>query len=236
MKSIRLNAFIARTGLCSRRKADTLISTGKIELNGRTVTALGTKIDPEKDRVSHCGKQLILKEQHTYILLNKPRGYITTTRDERGRKTVLDLLPAELRKKRLFPIGRLDRDTTGLLILTDDGELANKLTHPRGGIKKTYEVRLNQPFQHEHINKLTAGIQDGGDLLRAHTAKMLRSEKLEIVLTEGKKREIKRMLLKLGYGAIAIKRTKYAFLTLKGLKKGMYKALTDKEITQLKTL
>jgi 23S rRNA pseudouridine2605 synthase len=234
MKKIRLNSFIAKTGLCSRRKADTLISEGKIEVNGRTVTDLGTKINPEKDSVAHGVKQLHLKEKHTYILLNKPEGYITTSKDERGRKIVLDLLPKDLRQKRLFSIGRLDRDSTGLLILTDDGELANKLMHPRNRIKKRYEVMLTKPFKEDYAKQLRSGIRDAGDLLKAHSVKMLKSTILEVTLTEGKKREIKRMFGGLGYGVAAIKRTKYAFLTLKGLEEGMYRMLTKQEIAQLK--
>ncbi len=236
LKQIRLNSFIAKTGLCSRRKADTLIAEGKVEVNGKTVTELGIKIDPAKDAVMYQGKRLQLKEENTYILLNKPEGYITTAKDERGRKIVLDLLPPEVRKKRLFSVGRLDRDSAGLLLLTDDGDLANKLMHPRNQIKKTYVVSISKAFRKEHLKQLMNGIRDAGDLLKAHAVKMLKSTTLEVILTEGKKRELKRMFAGLGYGVTFIKRTHYAFLTTEGLEEGTYRALTKKEIAQLKFL
>lgn len=233
---MRINTFIAKTGLCSRRKADILISEGKIKLNGKAMNLLGVKIVPEKDVVEYKGKVLKLKEKNTYILLNKPKGYITTTKDEMGRKTVTNLLPPHLRKKRLFPVGRLDKDTTGLLILTDDGELANKLMHPRSNVEKTYEVILDKPLHKENVGKLIKGVIDEGELLRTKSVKCIENNKVEVVLTEGKKREIKRMFQKLGYTINEIKRTRYAFLTLKGLKVEDYRELTEKELKRLKTL
>ncbi len=233
---MRINTFIARTGLCSRRKADILISEGKIKLNGKVMNLLGIKINPEKDTVEYNGRILKLKEKNTHILINKPKGYITTTKDEMGRKTVLDLLPPHLRKKRLFPVGRLDKDTTGLLILTDDGELANKLMHPRSNVEKTYEVILDKPLHKENVGKLIKGVTDEGELLRAKAVKCIEDTKVEVVLTEGKKREIKRMFKTLGYKINEIKRTRYAFLTLKGLKVEDYRELTEKELERLKNL
>lgn len=233
---MRLNTFIARTGLCSRRKADDLIEKGKIAVNGRTVTTLGFKIDPEKDRVTCRGRELTPKDRYTYIMLNKPKECITTARDERGRETVLDLLPGKLREKRLFPIGRLDKDTTGILLLTDDGVLANRLMHPRGQIEKTYRVGINRVFKKEHIEELTCGIREGDDLLVAKKVLMLDDSVLEVTLAEGKKREIKRMFGKLGYGVSFIRRIRYAFLTVEGLEEGRYRELTEKEINRLKNL
>ena len=233
---MRLNTFIAKTGLCSRRKADILISLGKIKLNGSIVTLLGTKINPEKDVVEYKGSVLQLKKQNTYILINKPKACITTVKDGRGRKIVLDLLPNDLRRKRLFPVGRLDKDTTGVLILTDDGELANKLMHPRNEIEKTYMVILDRSFQKENREKLLKGIKDEGTLLKAKSVMLKTNRRIELILTEGKKREIKRMFKALGYCVTDIERTQYAFLTLKGLKQGNYRALTEKELKRLKTL
>ena len=233
---IRLNSFIAKAGICSRRKADILISQGKIKVNGKVVKQLGLQIDLSKDVVEYNGKILKIKERNTYVLLNKPRGYITTSRDERGRKTVIDLLSPDLKNKRLFPVGRLDKDTTGLLILTDDGELANKLMHPRNEIKKTYSVILNKPLQIENVKTLTDGITDEGELLKAKSVKRKGTEKVEVTLTEGKKREIKRMFRKLGYFTREIKRIKYAFLSLGTLKEGEYRELTDNELSGLKNL
>jgi 23S rRNA pseudouridine2605 synthase len=233
---IRLNSFIAKAGLCSRRKADILISQGKIKVNGKVVKQLGLQIDLSKDVVEYNSKILKIKERNTYVLLNKPRGYITTSRDERGRKTVIDLLSPDLKNKRLFPVGRLDKNTTGLLILTDDGELANKLMHPRNEIKKTYSVILNKPLQIENVKTLTDGITDEGELLRAKSVKRKGTEKVEVILTEGKKREIKRMFRKIGYFTREIKRIKYAFLSLGTLKEGEYRELTDNELKGLKNL
>ncbi len=233
---MRINNFIAKTGLCSRRKADILISEGKIKLNGKVVTQLGLKIDPVKDVVEYKSKVLRLKEKYTYIILNKPKGCITTVKDERGRKTVLDLLPQHLRKKRLFPVGRLDKDTTGLLILTDDGELANKLMHPRSSVEKTYMVILEKPFQKEDREKLLEGIKDEGELLKPKSVKLKNSKRVKLVLTEGKKREIKRMFRALGYNIEEIKRTKYAFLILRGVKEGEHRELTEREIEHLQNL
>ena len=233
---IRINNFIAKTGICSRRKADILISQGKIKVNGKVVKQLGLQIDLSKDVVEYNGKILKIRERNTYVLLNKPRGYITTSRDERGRKTVIDLLSPDLKNKRLFPVGRLDKNTTGLLILTDDGELANKLMHPRNEIKKTYSVILNKPLQIENVKTLTDGITDEGELLRAKSVKRKGTEKVEVILTEGKKREIKRMFQKIGYFTREIKRIKYAFLSLGTLKEGEYRELTDNELRGLKNL
>jgi len=232
---MRLNSFIAKTGLCSRRKADVLISIGKIKLNGKVVNLLGVKIIPEKDVVEYKGRILKLKEENTYILLNKPKGYITTTKDEMGRKTVLNLLPQHLRKKRLFPVGRLDKDTTGLLILTDDGELANKLMHPRNKIEKTYIVTLNKAFKKTDIRTLLIGIEDEGEILKAKSLKQNENNQVELTLGEGKKREIKRMFRKLGYGTMEIKRIEYAFLTLQNVEEGKYRELTKTEVDKLKT-
>ena len=233
---IRINNFIAKAGLCSRRKADILISQGKIKVNGKVVKQLGLQIDLSKDVVEYNGKILKIKARNTYVLLNKPRGYITTSRDERGRKTVIDLLSPDLKNKRLFPVGRLDKGTTGLLILTDDGELANKLMHPRNEIKKTYSVILNKPLQIENVKTLTNGITDEGELLKAKSVKRKGTEKVEVILTEGKKREIKRMFRKIGYFTREIKRIKYAFLSLGTLKEGEYRELTDNELKGLKNL
>ncbi len=233
---MRLNSFIAKTGLCSRRKADILISLGKIKINGKVVNLLGVRIVPEKDVIEYKGKILKLKEKNTYILLNKPSGYITTTKDEMGRKTVLNLLPQHLKKERLFPVGRLDKDTTGLLILTDDGQLANKLMHPRNNIEKTYLVTLNEPFKKTDKTALLTGIEDEGEILKAKSLKQKESNQVELTLAEGKKREIKRMFGKLGYRAIEIKRIKYAFLTLEGVEKGHFRKLTEEELKGLKNL
>jgi pseudouridine synthase len=177
---------------------------------------------------------LQLKEIYTYLLLHKPRGCITTASDERGRKTVLDLLPAELKKKRLFPVGRLDKDTTGLLLLTDDGELAHTLMHPGSQVEKTYEVGISAPFRKEHLARFTKGIRDEDDLLKAKEVRILEDRLLEVVLTEGKKREIKRMFAKLGYTLTFIKRIQYSFLSLRDLEEGKFRALSQKEVAKLK--
>ena len=234
--TMRLNSFIAKTGLCSRRKADQLITNGKIKVNGKVVKKLGTRINEEKDIVSYNNKILRLKKEHTYILLNKPKGYITTRMDELGRKTVMNLLKSDIKNTYLFPIGRLDKDTTGLLILTNDGALANKLMHPRSKITKTYLVTLKEPFKESDIMLLTKGIKDGEDTLQADSAEKIGNNKIRVIMSHGKKREIKRMFKQIGYTVKEIKRIRYAFLTLKGVKEGKYRRLTKKEIISLKKL
>ncbi|MDX1741147.1 MAG: pseudouridine synthase, partial [Rhodothermales bacterium] len=163
---VRLNRFIARSGVCSRRKADELIMSGRVEVNGSVVTQLGIKVAPSDDvRVNGT---LITPTKHIHVLLNKPRGVITTVRDDRGRKTVLDLIGLENRDNLgLFPVGRLDRDTTGVLLITNDGELGNRLMHPRYEIEKLYTVRTKRSLTARDIERLRDGVDLDGDKVRA---------------------------------------------------------------------
>ena len=153
---VRLNKFLATAGVCSRRKADEMISSGEVRVNGKVVTELGFKIDPTNDSVFVNEKQVVILDQPVYIIFNKPHDCITTAKDERGRTTVMDYVKV---KERVFPVGRLDRGTTGVLLLTNDGEFANKMMHPKSEVKKAYRVTLDKQLTAEHVKKLREGIR-----------------------------------------------------------------------------
>ena len=234
---VRLNRYIAQAGICSRREADTLISRGLIKVNGKVVTELGTKIVPSNDRVEYDGK--VLRAQNlVYILLNKPKNMITTTKDPHGRKTVLDAV-AGVTDERLYPVGRLDRNTTGLLLLTNDGEMAKKLTHPSHRVKKVYAVRLNKPFDENDFSKLTEGIElDDGfatvDKIGYSIGKG--PEEVGVEIHSGKNRIVRRMFEAIGYQVVALDRTMMGPLTKKNVPRGKYRVLTDKEVKFLKMM
>ena len=234
-KNIRLNKYIAASGICSRRKADELISQGLIKVNDKIVTSLGEKIS-EYDKVFYQDK-LINPEKPVYILLNKPKDYLTTVDDNRKRKTVLHLIGK--RKERVYPVGRLDRSTTGLLLLTNDGELTKKLTHPSEKIPKVYEVKLNKPFSEKDFENLKKGIQleDGwveiDDL--AYPEKD-NHYKIGIEIHSGKNRVIRRIFDKLNYDVKSLDRVLFAQLTKKDLPRGKWRYLEEKELRWLKKL
>lgn len=234
---IRLNRFIAQAGICSRREADTLISEGRIKVNGQVTTVLGTKILPRKDVVQFDGKTL-QATQYVYFLLNKPKNMITTTHDPEGRRTVLDAI-AGATTERVYPVGRLDRNTTGLLILTNDGELAKKLTHPSFQVRKLYHVRLDKPVHDDHIDQLKAGItlEDGPakvDGIAYVEDKGPRDIGVEIHI--GRNRIVRRMFEHFGYQVDALDRVMLAHLTKKNLPRGKWRALTPKEVAFLKMM
>ena len=201
----RLQKFIASCGVASRRKAEELITEGKVQVNGRRITELGVKIDPQKDKVKVNG-QLLAQEKPVYYLLNKPKGVITSVSDPQGRETVLDYIKNE--SKRIYPIGRLDLYTEGLLLLTNDGELAQNLTHPSKGVEKTYEVRIKGRVRDE----------------------------VEITMHEGRNRQVRRMFEHFRYRIHNLKRIAYAGLTLGGVKRGGSRQLTIREVKALKAL
>ncbi len=233
----RLQKIIANSGFCSRRKAEELITKGLVRVNGEKVTDLGTKAKAS-DIITIAGKTL-KNEDKEYILLYKPRGVVSTTSDDKGRKTVISLIDTD---KRLYPIGRLDYDTSGLLILTNDGELTNLLTHPKNEITKEYIVKIDEAVNPTLIKKLSSGVIIDGEKMKADRVKIKKLDKkkkktiIEIVLHEGKYHEIKRMFASLGYEVTALKREKYAFLDLKGLTAGEYRHLTIKEVKKLYSL
>ncbi len=221
MNKIRLNQFLSQAGICSRRRADVLILSGKIFLNGKIVSVLGEKIDPEKDRVFCDGKEVLPRKQWHYILFHKPAGYVSTRRKFKGEKNVYELLPKQW--QHLWSIGRLDKNSEGLLVFTNDGELTLKLSHPKFLHEKIYEVLLDVklfPIEMEKIRK-------GMDLEEGKTApakiKHLHENWYEITLREGKKRQIRRMMEVLGKNVIRLKRTQFGPFYLDDLQEGAWK-------------
>jgi len=233
----RLQKVIAQSGITSRRKAEKLITDGKVKVNDKTVTTLGTKVSPN-DRIEVEGVPLE-KETPVYYLLYKPRGIISSIKDDRGRTVVIDLL--EEVGERIFPVGRLDYDSSGILLLTNDGEFANLLMHPKYGVDKTYVAKIKGIPSKYELGKLRKGIKSNHEILKAVHYNVLSIDQkknhmiVELTLREGKNRHIRRMMEGLGYPVMKLKREKYGFLTLEGLKPGEYRPLTPKEIKQLYT-
>jgi len=237
----RINKYIAEAGVCSRRRADEMVSNGRVTLNGETVKEPGVKIDPAKDEVCLDGKKLNLCRRFVYVMLNKPVGCVTTAFDQFGRKTVMDFIRGI--GVRVFPVGRLDYNTSGLLLLTNDGDFTNKITHPKHKIEKTYIVTLNSPPKEDDLEKLRRGviITGGNSKTAFKTAaakvKMLSSEEkysvLEITICEGRNRQIRKMCEALNLSVISLHRTKIGALALNGLKSGAYRYLTETDIRKL---
>ena len=231
----RVQKIIAQSGLTSRRKAEELIEEGRVQVNQITITELGTKVSP-KDEVSVDGIPLD-KEKLVYFLLYKPRGVISSVSDDKDREVVTDLMSGV--QERIFPIGRLDYNTSGALILTNDGEFANLLMHPRYEMEKIYVARLEGIPTHQQLAQIKDGIRDQGDLLKAVSHRVLSVDKkkntmiIEIKLQEGKNRHIHRMMEGLGFPVMKLKREKYSFLTLQGLQPGQYRPLTFNEVKEL---
>lgn len=235
---IRLNKYIANAGLCSRREADTMIENGLVSVNGNIVTQLGTKIS--RNDVVKYGGETLRKERPVYILLNKPKDYITTVKDTHERKTVLELIKNAC-KERVYPVGRLDRNTTGVLLLTNDGELTKKLTHPKYGAKKIYHVETDKNVNHLDLKKLTEGVlleEDG--IVKADEASYagehLGKNEIGVVLHSGKNRIVRRMFEALGYEVVKLDRVYFAGLTKKDLQRGRWRFLSDKEVGFLKMI
>lgn len=231
---VRLNKYIASSGICSRRKADELIENGLVNINGKIIKELGYLIS-EKDKVFVEGK-LIHPLKHEYYKFYKPAGYITTADDEKGRKTIYDILPEEL--KTLKPAGRLDKDSTGLLILTNDGELINELTHPSVKIPKIYHVTVDGFVTEANVNKMAEGFEiETGKMAYADVQILERTKKstsMEITLYQGLNRQIRKMFDFLGFQVVSLKRIQHATITLEGLKRGEFKPIKPKQIKELK--
>jgi len=227
----RLQKVIAASGVSSRRKAEELIKDGKVKVNGKVITELGTKVD-SKDTIE-VNNKIIEKEEKEYYLLNKPRGVITSTSDEKGRKTVIDLIDTTAR---IYPVGRLDYDTTGALLLTNDGEFANILTHPKNNIDKVYLAKLNGIIKGEQINKLKDGVMLDNVLVKPSRVKLKKVNKdnntsmVEITVHEGKNHEVKRLFESVGFLVDKLKRERIGIFNLEGLKSGEYRKLTLKEV------
>ncbi len=232
---MRLNRYIASAGVCSRRDADELISSGQIKVNGKVVTELGTKVGPG-DRVFYKGKALST-EQLQYVLLNKPKDFITTMSDPQDRKTVMSLV-SNACKERIYPVGRLDRHTTGLLLLTNDGELAKKLTHPRHKVKKIYQVELNMPLRADHFEAILKGVPlDDGTVMVDELAIVGDDGKtLGIEIHVGKNRVVRRIFEHFGYDIVKLDRVMFGPLTKKDLPRGKWRHLGPKEILSLRSL
>lgn len=231
---MRLNQAIAQTGLCSRRKADELISAGKVRVNGITCTDFSRDVDPDKDFLEADGKQLSFKA-YAYVALNKPVGIVTTMSDEQGRESVIDLLPKKLRH--LKPVGRLDMYSEGLLILTNDGEFALRLTHPRHHLPKFYRIRVRGSITEKHLNMLAKGIQlEDGKTLPAKVRLLDRNKsysEVEITIVEGRNRQLRRMFAYLGYTVIRLVRLAIGELQLGHVAPGSWRYLTSQEVANL---
>ena len=231
---VRLNKFIANSGVCSRREADTLIQSGVVTVNGEVVTELGTKVNILKDDIRFNGERL-KGEEKVYIIMNKPKGYVTTASDPHAEKTVMDLLKGC--PTRVFPVGRLDKTTTGVLMFTNDGEMAERLTHPSYNKKKIYQVVLDAPLKEEDQQKILAGVELSDGVVAADELEYIDAHdhrQLGIEIHSGKNRVVRRIFESLGYDVKALDRVYFAGLTKKGLKKSDWRYLTEGEVNILK--
>lgn len=240
MEEVRLQKFLAEAGIASRRKCEELIQSGKVMVNGKVVETLGTKINPKEDKVTYNGKIVENSLQKTYILLNKPIGYVTTAKDQFKRDTVLDLIKIN---KRIVPCGRLDMYTSGALILTDDGDFVYKITHPKHEIEKTYTVTIKGIVTNEEVKKLRQGVEidDNGEkyITKKANVRILKTDiekdisRLEIVIHEGKNRQVRKMCEAVGRKVLALHRSKIGNIGVKDLKIGTWRYLKKHEIEKL---
>ena len=244
MSRERLNRFLARAGIASRRSADSLIASGSVRVNGKPPPATGMLIDPDRDQVTIDGRPVKPPTTHRYLMLNKPLGVITTVHDESSRTTVLDIIGAEgLAGHRLFPVGRLDGDSTGLLLLTDDGDVAYRLTHPRYKVAKEYEVVTAGVPTRANLDALRRGVQlDDGvtapaevEIVRATTGDRDSGRaELRVVIREGRHRQVRRMMQAVGHTTLALRRTAFGPLRLGRLKTGGFRVLSSGEVAALR--
>ena len=234
---LRLQVFLSHNGVCSRRKAMDVIKEGRVQVNGRVCKEPSFGVDGQKDRVSVDG-QSIFKKRYEYLVLNKPSGYVTTKGDRHAKQTVIDLLPSKLRH--LHPVGRLDKDTEGLLILTNDGDVTHALTHPHHQIEKVYVVKLNYVLKLPEKMKFEKGVFiDGKRTLPAKVHKINRTEKSTdycVTIREGKKRQIRIMFARLGYKVLYLKRTQQGPIKIGKVRKGDFRTLTKQEINDLSSI
>lgn len=225
----RLNKFIASCGVCSRRKADELISAGKVKINDKVVTNLGEKVE-EHDIVKVEDKVISKEEKFVYIALNKPKGYVTTSNDQFDRKSVVDLIHENVR---VYPIGRLDMYTEGLLLLTNDGEFANRMMHPKNKVEKTYVVTTDTQVSNEQLEKLRNGVNIGDYITRPAKARRIGKGKIEIIIAEGKNRQVRRMCEAVNINLLNLRRVKIGNINLGTLQSGKYRYLTIEEIKNI---
>ena len=236
---MRLNRFLAQSGVASRRKCDEIILEGKVKVNGKVVKEMGVEVH-DTDVVQYMNRRVKPVENFVYYKLHKPKGYVTTATDDKDRKTVLDLMRGV--KYRIFPIGRLDYDTEGLLLLTNDGELTNILTHPKNSVEKTYIANIEGVVTNDEIKKLSSGIDIGGYITKPCSVILIshddKNTKVEIKISEGKNRQVKKMIEAIGKSVSFLKRVSVGEIKLGGLARGEYKELNKKEmqyINKLKT-
>jgi len=226
---LRINKFIASAGVCSRRNADEIILSGRVKVNGQVVNELGMKIT-DNDKVEIDGNKICLEDSKVYIMLNKPKGYVTTSKEQFNRPSVLDLIETN---KRVFPVGRLDMDSEGLILLTNDGEFANKIIHPTKHVPKKYIVELKKEISNDAIDRLRQGVDIGGYITRTATIQKVNNKKLIVVIYEGKNRQIRKMCEAVENKVVALKRVAIGGLTLGDLKLGKYRFLSEKEIRKI---
>ncbi len=232
-EAMPLNKFIAHSGVCSRREAADLVKEGKVKVNGKVMLEPGYKVQ-YKDEVTYNGKKLSSQKDLVYVLLNKPKNVITTTSDPRGRKTVLDLISG-VKADRVYPVGRLDRNTTGLLLLTNDGDLAQKLSHPKYNIKKIYQVTLDKPVTAAHFDSILSGLVLEDGKIKADALSYLNDKnEIGIEIHSGRNRIVRRIFEHLGYNVEKLDRVMYAGLTKKNIPRGKWRVLQGKEIIHLK--
>ena len=236
MKEIRLQKYLAEAGISSRRKAEELILQGKVQVNGKLVTELGTKVRPGQDEVKYENKIVQIENKKVYILLNKPIGYVTTVKDQFNRDFVLDLVKV---KERLVPVGRLDMYTSGALILTNDGDFVYKVTHPKHEINKTYTVTLKGIVSKENIENLKTGVDIGGYVTKPAKVKILKTDeekqitRLEIIIHEGKNRQVRKMCEAIGHKVLALHRSAIAGIKVKDIELGKWRYLSKEEIEKI---
>ncbi len=232
---VRLNKFIANSGICSRREADTYIETGLVTINGERVTELGTKIDPVRDDIRFNG-QRIRGEKKVYLVMNKPKDFVTTLSDPHADRTVMDLISKSLCPERVFPVGRLDKATTGVLLLTNDGDLTEKLTHPKHEVRKIYHATLDKNLKKEDFDKILEGIELEDGPIAADALSYVEGDKSQVGLEihSGRNRIVRRLFEHLGYKVKKLDRVYFAGLTKKNLRRGAWRFLEEKEIALLK--
>lgn len=234
---IRLNKYIANAGICSRREADTLIETGVVQVNGKTITEMGYRVKPTD--IIKYGGQLLKKERMVYLVLNKPKDYITTIDDPQKRRTVLELVQGACRE-RIYPVGRLDRATTGLLLFTNDGDLTKKLTHPKYGVRKIYHAELDKPLKNTDLQKITEGLELEDGLIKvdeiSYVGNGADKTQIGIEIHSGKNRIVRRIFEHLGYNVRKLDRVMFGSLTKKDLSRGRWRLLSDAEVGMLKMI
>jgi len=230
---LRLNRFLARAGVASRRKSDSIIMSGRVAVNGEKVEELGLVVDEETDFITLNGTHVSIPSTFTYFVLNKPVEVLSAVSDDRGRRTVLDLIDNPVG---VHPVGRLDYDTSGVLLLTNDGELTYELTHPSFGVERVYTVQLNAPFQKDHLDKIRRGVMIDDRRANVLNVEWKRGNEVKLLLAEGRNREVRKIFEQIGYGVKMLHRDSFAGISDKGLPPGEFRDLTAKEVERLKGL